>query len=75
MRVADRIFAPHYAAPLPRTIAIPATLTATKDGETAGELAAGDVFEVLEITADHAWGVAQASGRVGFVALSALAEA
>lgn len=55
-----------------RTVATSASLTAVKNGEEVGGLAAGDTFEVLEITSDHAWGVARPSGLVGYVALSAL---
>lgn len=75
MRLADRIFAPHYAAPMPRTLASDATLTATKNGDAIGKLAKGETFEVLEITAEHAWGVQPATALVGYIPLSALAAA
>ena len=60
---------------MPRIVASAAALTATKGGEQTGSIAAGETFEVLEITAAHAWGVVQASGRVGYIPLSALAAA
>lgn len=50
-------------------------LTATKGGEPTGSIAAGETFEVLEITAAHAWGVVQKNGQVGYIPLSALAAA
>ena len=75
MRLADTIFAPHYAAPMARAVVADAALTERKQGEEIGRVAVGDTFEVLEITAEHAWGVARPSGLVGFVALTALAAA
>lgn len=58
-----------------RIVASDAALTDRKQGEEVGRVAAGDTFEVLEITAEHAWGVARPSGLVGYIALSALAAA
>ena len=75
MRLADTIFAPHYAAPIDRAVIADAAFTDTKNGDEVGRVAAGDTFEVLEITAEHAWGVARPSGLVGYIALSALAAA
>lgn len=60
---------------MPRILSVDAPLTATRDGEAIGKVAAGDTFEVLEMTGAHAWGVAQPSGLVGYIALSALAPA
>lgn len=60
---------------MPRTLATDAALTDTKDGAPVAQLAAGEIFEVLEITAAHAWGVAPGNGRVGFIPLAALTEA
>ena len=73
--MADTVFAPHYAAPMPRTVVAAADLTASKQGEAVGTVEPGQTFEVLEITAEHAWGIAQPSGRVGYVPLAALAAA
>lgn len=73
--MASTIFAPHYAAPMPRVVAADAALSASRDGEEVARVTAGDTFEVLEITAAHAWGVAQPSGRVGYIPLAALALA
>ncbi len=60
---------------MPRAVLADTMLTATKGGEAIVPVTAGETFEVLEITADHAWGVVQASGRVGYLPLSALAAA
>ena len=77
VRLADRVFAPHYAAPMPRTLATPAKLRSARaaDSEVLAELAVGDAFEVLELAGDHAWGVAPAAGFVGYIDAAALAEA
>lgn len=72
IRLADRVFAPHYAAPMPRTLVRAATLRAAPAGESIAELAAGDVFEVLELSGDRAWGVAPGAKRVGYLDAAAL---
>lgn len=74
VRLADHVFAPHYAAPLPRTVTAPASLRATraKDGDILATLAPGDQFELLDVTGDLAWGVAPASGCVGYLEAAAL---
>ena len=76
VRLADQVFAPHYAAPLPRSVAAPAQLRAGRapDSETLVSLVPGDVFELLDITGDLAWGVAPASGCVGYVEAAALED-
>jgi hypothetical protein len=76
VRLADRVFAPHYAAPMPRTLSVPADLrlSAAADSEVLAKLAAGDVFEVLELAGSHAWGVAPAAGLVGYIPASSLAD-
>ena len=77
VRLASRVFAPHYAAPMPRNIASAVALRAkpSADSEVLVELSAGDVFEVLELSGLNAWGVAPATGLVGYIAASALAVA
>ncbi len=77
MRLADRVFAPHYAAPLPRLLATAAALRAAPaaDSEVLAALKAGDVFEMLELTGSNAWGVAPGPGLVGYIDAAALAEA
>lgn len=77
VRLADQVFAPHYAAPLPRAIVRGATLRATRDkgSDALTTLSPGDAFELLDITGDLAWGVAPASGYVGYVEAAALGDA
>ena len=74
LRLADRVFAPHYAAPFARTLARPAPLRAGREPacETLATLDAGDAFELLEIAGDAAWGVAPGPGLVGYLDADAL---
>jgi hypothetical protein len=74
VRLADRVFAPHYAAPMLRTMAAPAALRAgpDADSEVLAELVAGDVVEVLELSGSNAWGVAPGPGLVGYIDAGAL---
>ncbi|MCW4460764.1 SH3 domain-containing protein [Sphingomonas sp. BT-65] len=69
VRLADRVFAPHYAAPVAYVVAASVALRAAKeaDAEALAQLAAGDVFEVLELSAGTAWGRAPGVGLVGYV--------
>jgi hypothetical protein len=75
IRLADRVFAPHYAAPMVRRLGTGATLRGALGGDSVAvaELAAGELFEVLELTHDCAWGVAPAHGLVGYLPAGALA--
>lgn len=69
VRLADRVFAPHYAAPLRRVLSEPATLRAERDSASA-ELAllpAGAPFDVLDLTGGVAWGIAVDANIVGYV--------
>ena len=76
VRLAERVFAPHYAAPLPHVLASDTTLrTASVDGDSLAELKAGDIFEVLELSGSHAWGVAPGAGLVGYIDAAVLGAA
>lgn len=76
VRVADRIFAPHYAAAVARTAVAPAAIHAAADpaSPAISEILPGERFEMLELATDYAWGVCAADGAVGYVAAPALAE-
>ena len=76
VRLADRVFAPHYAAPLPRALAHAAALRAGREPETEvlARLEAGDAFELLEAAGGAAWGVATRPGLVGYLDADALAS-
>ncbi len=59
---------------MPRTLATAAELRsgAAPDAEVLARLEAGEVFEVLELAGDHAWGVAPRAGVVGYLPADAL---
>jgi hypothetical protein len=68
VRLAEYVFAPHYAAALPYRTHAPVTL---REGRPSGstvlaELAAGETFEVLELAGGYAWGIAPHLGLVGY---------
>jgi hypothetical protein len=77
VRLAERVFAPHYAAPMPRTVTRAVTLRAARpsDSEVLAQLDPGDSFEVLELAGGNAWGVAPGIGLVGYLDADSLAEA
>ncbi|RDE06094.1 SH3 domain-containing protein [Sphingomonas aracearum] len=74
VRLADQVFAPHYAAPMPLVLTAAAALVErpSADAEMLAQLAAGDVFEALDFAGGHAWGIAPGKGLVGYLPLSAL---
>ncbi len=76
VRLADRVFAPHYAAPVARVVAVPVPLRAGRGADQAvlATLAAGAPFELLDIVGDDAWGIATAESLVGYVDAVALGE-
>ncbi|NIJ29130.1 hypothetical protein FHT00_001063 [Sphingomonas insulae] len=73
VRLAEQVFAPHYAAPLKaRTLHDIAVFSDRNLSEPLADLAKGEVFEVLELAGRHAWGVAIRAGCVGYVDRTAL---
>ncbi len=76
IRLAEFVFAPHYAAPMERTLAIDAPLCGARDEgvEPIASLKAGDRFDILDIAGRTAWGIAVAQGLVGYVAIAAIAD-
>lgn len=75
LRLADRLFAPHYAAAVARGVVKRASIFATVGGEPRSEVLAGETFDVLELSRGHAWGVSPVDGAVGFVEIAALGPA
>jgi len=69
VRLADRVFAPHYAAPVRYVVATATPLLESRAGDATvlAELPEGMAFEVLELSAGHAWGQAPDLGLVGYV--------
>jgi hypothetical protein len=74
IRLADRVFAPHYAAPLTRRLARPVSLREgpKADSPVMTELKPGESFDILEFAGANAWGVASAAGLVGYIDAAAL---
>lgn len=75
VRLAEQVFAPHYAAAVTVLIerAVP-LLGATNDAaEVLIELAPGKPFEVLDYSGIWAWGIDPESGLVGYVERTAIA--
>ncbi|KQM65968.1 hypothetical protein ASE75_05675 [Sphingomonas sp. Leaf17] len=74
IRLADQVFAPHYAVPMPQIVTVPVSLMAARqDGaDVLAQLQPGETFEMLEIAGPKAWGIAVAHGLVGYVDRSAL---
>lgn len=69
VRLADRVFAPHYAAPLRRAIAADTALREGRDADAPvlTALPAGAIFDVLDVTGGIAWGIAVEPNLVGYV--------
>jgi len=75
--LADRIFAPHYARPLPRACASHTALVWPEplaDGDPVSQLLPGEDFAVLEYAGGWAWGFCGADHLVGYVEAIALAD-
>ncbi|URW76445.1 C40 family peptidase [Sphingomonas donggukensis] len=72
LRLADRIFAPHYAKAVARNAVTRAPLLAAHGGDPVSEVLQGERFDVLELSHGYAWGMNAVDGAVGFVAMDAL---
>lgn len=72
--VAGRWFAPHYAVPENRVAEREIDLRAAPSdlSDSLGRLAAGDGFDVLEISGGWAWGSSAGTRLVGYVRADAL---
>ncbi len=77
VRLAELVFAPHYAAPLPRVVTRPASLRRERaaDAEVLTELAAGARFDLLDVTGGIGWGIALDADLVGYLDADAIAAA
>ena len=74
VRLAEYVFAPHYAAPLPCVVTRAVTLHAESSptSEPLAELKVGESFEVLEVLREVAWGVSPEHRLAGYVDRQAL---
>lgn len=77
VRLADRVFAPHYAAPLTMRLVAATSLRAARGpgSDALVALAAGDPFDLLDVTGGVAWGIATGLGLVGYLDAAALEPA
>lgn len=69
VRLADRVFAPHYAAPLRVTVNHDTQLRAARgdDAAVVAPIVAGAAFDLLDLTGGVAWGIAVDAGVVGYL--------
>jgi len=74
IRLAGKVFVPHYAEPLAYILAEPATLrTAPRDdAEVREEVLVGLAFNVLDVAGKWAWGQIGEDGCVGYLPVAAL---
>jgi hypothetical protein len=77
IRLAEQVFAPHYAAPMACRVtrAVALLAASSRDSEILAELAVDDRFEVLEVLRDVAWGLAPDRALAGYVDRGALERA
>ena len=74
IRLAERVFAPHYAVPARRTVGRTTPIFETAGGPVLSQALGGEPFDVLEFTSTHGWGRSPIDGTVGFVARDSLVE-
>jgi hypothetical protein len=77
VRLAGKVFVPHYAVPMPRSVvACGAKLFAqnSKESELRQTLGGGSLFNVLDIAGGWAWGQVGEDGFVGYLPVEALEE-
>ncbi len=72
IRLADRVFAPHYAVPVRRSAGRTTPILAAVGGAVLSHALAGEPFDVLEFTSTHGWGRSPVDGTVGFVSCDSL---
>ena len=72
--VAGQYFAPHYAAPMMRSVRVATPLRSTSggDGETLAQLLPGEGFALLDVTGGLAWGYRLSDHLVGYCPEAAL---
>ncbi|WP_296675079.1 SH3 domain-containing protein [Novosphingobium sp.] len=75
IRLAGRVFVPHYVVPMPRTV-VPAgaklLVSNSHDAEVRDVLVGNSLFNVLDMAGGWAWGQIGDDGCVGYVPLEAL---
>jgi hypothetical protein len=77
IKLAGKLFAPHYAVPMIRSCIVPSAMMHEQaDGQSTGisELIYGEDFAVLDVAGIWAWGYTVHDDYLGYVALAALGE-
>ena len=77
VRLAGRVFVPHYAAPMEREVGASGAdlrVAGNAEAELREALVGGTLFNVLDISGGWAWGQVGEDGFVGYVALEALED-
>lgn len=77
IRLAGRVFVPHYAVPMMHRLMAQAPLRSAgrADADVLAELPAGEVFAVIDMAGGWAWGQASdEGGLVGYLPLAALEQ-
>lgn len=74
IRLAGKVFVPHYAVPVPHALELDATLlnAPRDDAMVREELPAETAFNVLDIAGKWAWGQVGEDGCVGYLPVAAL---
>lgn len=77
IRLAEHVFAPHYAAPMACVVTRAVTLHADSSpgSEAVAELQPGEPFECLEVLREVTWGVSPDRRLAGYVDRMALDQA
>jgi len=77
IRLAGKVFVPHYAEPMAFVLDVDATLlnAPRDDALVRDDLRAGMPFNVLDIAGTWAWGQVGEDGFVGYVPMAALRRA
>jgi hypothetical protein len=71
IRLAGKVFVPHYVLPMPHRARAEVAILAVPGGEPLGKLCAGGQFDVLDLAGNHAWGEVP-GGMVGYIAADQL---
>lgn len=75
IRLAGRCFVPHYAVPMPHSVAAATAQLRSlgrDDADVIDTLAQGAEFQVLDMSGGWAWGQVGDDGFVGYLPLAAL---
>lgn len=77
VREAENVFAPHYAAPVPRRVRARTPLREGRDPDSTviASLEDGERFDLLDVTGATAWGIALEQELVGYCEVAALGPA